>query len=350
MIGIPIPTGFADDHALIVMSRRFEFRWAGALLNREGLTLKVSRLLLEGVLSDSDSALVALVRGCSRSDSRLEEYMGGALQKDVWEFFASKASWYQTLHQRELLSHGVDSHDIDAAVACCRANRAEALSAGLLYREFDGLNARIKEGFLPAEALQYQDPNRSSTQFRLEPRGFAIPIGTLTSLCSRVRRRARLLPTDVIIITYPGHIDIRTGEVSGFSCHFDDSVPPMPDTAKSYIQDFLVGNKLQEQDETAQPGYVKRYMNLSTYFGAEHKPQHQPIGFKRAMRWVIDFVFQGEWILGMLDIRVVRFDPSEITAAQLGEFAAICLSFQTDISRSIQHFAEQSDSSNILLP
>jgi hypothetical protein len=342
-IDIPNPTKFPDDHALTVMSKRFQFNWAGVLFNRDTLAIKAKSLLLEDSSSASEAALVALIRGCSRSDSRLEEYSGGPVQEDVWQFFASKASWYQTLHQKQLLLPGSNSRDIEAAVASCRANRAQALTSGLLYREFNGFNAAIKERFLPLEAIQSQNPDNSGIQLRWEPHGLQIPTEMLTSVCSRLRQSARLFASDAIIITYPQYIDSRIGEASDFSCHFDDSAVPIPDSAKSYIRECLIGNKVQEQSEITQLDYVKRYMNLSTYFGAEYKPHHHPIGFRGAMRWVIDFKFRGEWILGMLDIRVVRFGVSRFSQSQLGEFAGICLNFQSEISRVIGHYTPNTD-------
>ncbi len=337
-VDLPIPTSFPDDHALTVMSRIFQFSWGGAVFNREALENRFKSRLIKGSSSDSDEVLVGLVRGCSQTDSRLEEYTGELLQKDVCEFFAAKASWYQTLHQTDLLLPHNDSLDIGAAVASCRANRERTLSLGLLYREFNGFNAAIKERFLALEALRPQETSSSGAQLRWTPQGLSVE--AFTSFCSRLRKGARLFANDAIVVTYPRHIDARTGEASGFSCHFDDSAVPIPDSAKSYIRECLIANKQQEQGEITRADYVKRYMNLSTYFGAEHKRHHHPVGFKGAMRWVIDFKFRGTWIFGMFDIRVVRFDTSRFSESQVGAFAGICIDFQNDISRSMRPFLE----------
>lgn len=339
MRGVLIPTSFPPDHALIVMNRRFVFNWAGEGLTREHLIPRVREIARNGPSSGRDKALLELVRGCSLTESRLEEYTGEATCADVQRFFDLKSRWYQSLQQRGSQTNTIVALDLDCSVELCRENRLRAVSEGVLYREFDGQTASIAERFLPGEIVACDDVqrcpimNQGRTSQELQ-----IAVASVADLCGRIRRCVSLLPTDAIIVTFPGYIDVGTGDVSDFCCYIDDSRPPLSRPARGSLDDALIAHKMRERTEVASPNYVKRYLNLSTYVRAECAPQHQHIGFKGALRWVVDFELRDRCVLGMIDVRIVHFGPCRIGTTQLGQFVAICCDFQDALSQSAQAF------------
>ncbi len=339
MIDIAFPCCYSDEHSILVISRRYKFRWGSEFLKRDALLRKYRLLQANGLSSVHDKALVLLVQGCSKINSRLEEYDGEATLEGVLNFFSLKSIWYQSLLQQKLPSGFNKSYNINEIIKQCLASRLQLIEFGLFYREFNGRTGRVKECFVHIDTLKNRQPEWCLIPDMEKGTNLQISVETLSAICSYTRFNVNLLSTDIIIITYPRHINIVTGDASDFYCYIDDSLSPIQENVKLLMLKRLISHKEKERKEVAQPNYIKRYMNLSTYYEADYAPQHQRIGFKGAMRWVIDFeLHERGYVMGMLDIRVVRFETSRMSSHQITEFTNTCLDFQDAISNSIRYF------------
>lgn len=265
-------------------------------------------------LENSERGLIlTLVILCFYSKSRIEEFNDSLSFEALKKFIEEKYKKYlkllslDTTYDNELSK----SDDIFELALLCGNLKSKAEKIYDFYITWNGEGPSIAENVIkkPKKTTKHSNSSFSKQTYKLRNR-FILNDSELDfeELMNKLLNESEKY--QVAIITYPRVVCMDTKSADDFECIIaHKSEVRIPTNIYDELKMRMIEHKIVEKGEIEEPNYKKRYTNLSLYINADAEvKEHKKVGFKNAMRYIIDLFDDMDTIYGMIDIRVINYN------------------------------------------